>query len=88
MNRILSLLALLFVAGLLSGCVTRTALTIEDSPARDVTILQTYDQTTYLVMGTSAYRYWRCVEQGDELVCYPDCGAKGTDLDCPGFNFD
>lgn len=75
-------------AVLMSGCTYRTALSIENSATKSVMIMQTYDTVNYLVMGTSAYRYWRCVEQGDELVCYPDCGAKGTDLECPGFNLD
>jgi len=82
----LAALALLVFIG--SGCISRTALTIENSPAKSVTILQTLDQKSFLVMGTTAYRYWRCVEKGDELVCYPDCGASGTDLQCPGFNLD
>lgn len=88
MKTILQILALGLFASLASGCISRTALSIENSPSKSVTIVQTLDTTSYLVMGTTAYRYWRCVEEGDELVCYPDCGAEGTDLQCPGFNLD
>lgn len=74
---------------LLTGCMTRQILQIEDGPdqgAGTTTVLTTLDMKNYLVFGVTKRVYWECANSGSGLVCEQTCDVKddeGEMLLCP-----
>ncbi|MCA9568340.1 MAG: hypothetical protein KC656_10870, partial [Myxococcales bacterium] len=64
---------------LLSGCMSRQILQVQDGPSQgagQTTVLTTYDIKNYLVFGISKQVYWECSNSGSGLTCSQTCDIK------------
>jgi hypothetical protein len=68
-----------------SGCLkSRVIRSMAQSSDKNVTLVETFDLYTYLVMDIGKHQFWKCGEVPGTITCQKVCDAKGSDLTCPG----
>lgn len=74
----------LTVAALLTGCMTRHMVRIEDHPNQPYTLLESLDHFTYIpgLWEKSVHQFWSCKDGASGLVCDKACGGD-TGINCP-----
>ena len=68
---------------LLSGCVSRSIIAIEDHPDKDVAMMKIASWKTAPVVGaqySQAQEFWLCKEQGDTYRCTRTCDSHAAVL--------
>jgi hypothetical protein len=75
--------ALVLLTGLgLSGCFTRTINYVEEHPKADSMLIQTTDDSNWLIYRQVKAQYWECNDDGKKVTCKKACEGE-TDLTCP-----
>ena len=90
-RRITPFLALIFLASILSGCLTnRRILSVNDHPTKMGTVVETRDSYTiaYIYPFKQVRQFWQCSDKGKTIKCDRICDANDKP-ECPvGFAVD
>lgn len=74
----------LLAATLVTGCMTRHIVRIQDHPTESLTLLESLDHFTYFpgVWEKSVHQFWSCKDGASGLQCDKACGGD-SGIDCP-----
>lgn len=68
-----------------SGCLSsRVIRSVAQSSDKNVTLVETFDLYSYLIMAVGKHQFWKCSEVPGTMTCQKVCEAKDSDLTCPG----